>query len=249
MFKFKSVLFIFVFLTFSLQGVNYQHVDNEEGSSAANDILNFARGNQEFKDLHFKQHEREFVRMVHEGQSPRTLFIGCSDSRIVPDLILGTRPGDLFVIRTAGNFVPSYNAEGGDAVGGTLQYAVEVLNVRHIVVCGHNHCGAIKGLYQNLDENRFGLVKRWLRNGEEAKQLTMQTVGPNLSKEELYRATEEISILYQLKHLLTYPFVKKRVQEGTLDLHGWYNNIETGEVEYYDINANKFVPLRNLVRR
>src|SRR4029077_8948471 len=99
-----------------------------------NEALNLARGHKEFQDLYFKQHEDEFVRLVKEGQSPQTLFIGCSDSRVVPDLILNTRPGDLFVIRTAGNFVTSYNSEAIDGVAATLQYAVEVLNVRHIIV-------------------------------------------------------------------------------------------------------------------
>lgn len=204
--------------------------------------LNLARGHQEFKELYFKQHEEEFIRLVKEGQSPKTLFIGCSDSRVVPDLILNTRPGDLFVIRTAGNFVTPYQFQFIDGVAATLQYAVEFLNVGHIIVCGHSHCGAIQGLFQELPE-KLDMLKRWLKLGEKAKEMTLMTATPSTPKETLYSTAEEISVILQLEHLMTFPFVKKRVDEGKLELHGWYFKIETGELWYYNAEQYRFLPL------
>jgi carbonic anhydrase len=205
--------------------------------------LNFARGHQTFKDLDFKQHEAEFIRLVKEGQSPQTLFIGCSDSRIIPELILSVRPGDLFVIRTAGNFVPPKDFLETDGVAATIQYALEVLNVRHIIICGHSHCGAIQGLFQELDPNKFGLVKRWIQFGEQAKKMSLLTAKPSTPKEDLYAIAEQISVLYQLENLISYPFIRKRVDEGKLELHGWYFKIETGEIFYYDPEQYRFKPL------
>lgn len=205
--------------------------------------LNLAKGHQEFKELHFKQHEAEFVRLVKEGQSPQTLFIGCSDSRVVPDLILNTRPGDLFVVRTAGNFVPPADSQGPDGVGATIQYAVEVLNIPHIVVCGHSHCGAIKGLFQQLDPTKLGILVKWLQFGEQAKKMTLSVTKPTTPEEEKYALAEKLSVIYQLEHLMSYPFIKKRVDEGKLELHGWYFKIETAELWYYNTNEYKFMSL------
>lgn len=211
--------------------------------------LNLARGHQDFKTLHFKQHEKEFVRLVQEGQSPKTLFIGCSDSRILPDLILGTRPGDLFVIRTAGNFVPPYNEKNCDGVSASIQYALEVLNVKHIIVCGHSHCGAIQGLFKEIDPTSLGIIKCWLQFGEEAKKMTLEVAKPDLPKEELYSLAEQLSVIYQLEHLMTFPFVKKRLETGQLELHGWYYKIETGEIFYYDPEIYRFKSLSDFLKK
>lgn len=205
--------------------------------------LQYAKGHQEFKELYYKQHEAEFVRLVKEGQSPKTLFIGCSDSRIVPDLMLSTRPGDLFVVRTAGNFVPSSDLQAADGVAASIQYAVEVLNIPHIIVCGHSHCGAIKGLFQELDPLKFSILQKWLKFGEEAKKMVLLTAESTTPKEELYGLAEKVSVIYQLEHLMTYPFIKKRVDDGKLELHGWYFKMETGELWFYNTEQYKFTPL------
>lgn len=214
------------------------------------ETLSFARGHQIFRDLYFKQNEQEFIRLVKEGQSPQTLFIGCSDSRVVPDLILNTRPGDLFVIRTAGNFVPPYAASSwGDGVSATVQFAIEYLDVKQIIVCGHSHCGAIQGLFNPLDNHKFGILKKWLRFGEEAKKMTLETVKPSTPMEEVYQVAEEISVVFQLQHLLTFPFIKQRVDNGTLALHGWYYKIETGELSYYDARTYQFKNISSLLKK
>lgn len=220
-----------------------------EPSSSTNEqklmdqTLNFAQRHQEFKELYFKQNEPEFVRLVAEGQSPQILFIGCSDSRVVPDLILNTRPGDLFVIRSAGNFVPPYDPKGGDGISATIEYAIEVLNIPHIIVCGHSHCGAIQGLFKKFEPNQMDILQRWLRFGEEAKRMALVAAKPNTPQKELYPIAEQISVIYQLEHLMTFPFIKKRIDEGKLQLHGWYFRIETGELCYYDAEAYRFKPI------
>lgn len=230
-------MMIFSLLT-SLDGAEVSN-----GQNFSSEILNHARGHQTFKDLYFKQHEQEFVRLVNDGQSPQTLFIGCSDSRVVPDLILSTRPGDLFVIRTAGNFVPPYGEDCPDGVGASIQYALEVLGIKHIIVCGHSHCGAIKGLFEKLDPNKFGLVQKWLRFGEPAKKMALLMAKSDTPKDALYQAAEEISVVYQLENLMSYPFIKQRVDNNTLELHGWYFSIESGQVKYYDPELYQFKPL------
>lgn len=208
--------------------------------------LDFAKRHQEFKNLFFKQHESEFIRLVEKGQNPHTLFIGCSDSRVVPSLILKSNPGELFSINTAGNFVPPYDPKCADGVVASVQYAIEVVNVKHIIVCGHSHCGAIKGLFEKLDPSLLNYVQSWIKLGEPAKRMALLT-NPNANKEDLYRVTEEISVIFQLENLLSYPFVKQRVEKGTLELHGWYYIIETGEIKFYDWKEYSFKPLSSLL--
>jgi len=206
------------------------------------DTLNAARSHQEFRDLYFKQHEADFVRLVKEGQNPRTLFIGCSDSRVIPELILFSRPGELFVIRTAGNFVPPYRFQNVDGVAATIQYAVDVLNIRHIIVCGHTHCGAIEGLFKDLPPS-LDVLQNWLKLGEKAKRMTLLAAKPSTPKSELYNTAGEVSVIVQLENLMTFPFVKKRVEEGKLELHGWYFDIESAAVSYYNTEQYRFLPL------
>lgn len=222
----------------------YIHAEGKTAESPLSITLDYAKGHQEFKDLYFKQHEQEFIRLVNEGQNPQALFIGCSDSRMVPDLILGTKPGDLFVIRTAGNFVPTYEEDEEDGVPATIQYAINVLNIKHIIVCGHSHCGAIQGLYKTLDPEKLNILKRWLKWGESAKKIAMLTTKPDTPKEELYSITEQLSVIYQLEHLMSYPFIKSLVNKGQIQLHGWYYEIESGDITYYDPDLYQFIKLK-----
>jgi len=244
----RLLLFFSLMVCFSFSLVAEEaHESSKEPLSAEqgllNEALNFAKQHQEFRDLHYQEHEARFVKLVKEGQSPKILFIGCSDSRVVPELILNTRPGDLFVVRTAGNFVPPASVQGPDGVAATIQYAVEVLNIPHIVVCGHSHCGAIQGLFQKLDPEKLGILIKWLQFGEAAKKMTLMTAKPSTPKEELYALAEKISVIYQLEHLMSYPYIKKLVDSGKIELHGWYFKIKTGELWYYHPEEYRFLPL------
>ncbi|BCD62850.1 carbonic anhydrase [Nitratiruptor sp. YY08-26] len=207
-------------------------------------IKKFIDNYQEFKRIHFKKYEKLFEELASKGQSPKTLFIGCSDSRVVPDLITGAKPGDLFVFRNIGNFVPSFKPDNDfHATASAIEYAVSVLEVRDIIICGHSHCGACESLYKEIPQNiELIHIKKWLEIGEPAKEIAIDTVGTE-DNELLLRTTEKASILVQLQNLLTYPAVKERVEADKLFLHGWYYKIESGEIEYFDEEEGDFKPI------
>ena len=202
------------------------------------DIDKLIKGNQKFKDVHFPKLENKFDDLVTNGQKPKILFIGCSDSRVVPDLIVDSKPGDMFILRNIGNFVPPYkNDTDFHGSSSAIEYAVSVLNVKDIIICGHSHCGACASLYQDLsNEPHLVHVKKWLELGKKAREYTL-LANPNPSKEDMpniLRTTEKISVKHQLENLLTYPEVYRKVQDGSLEIHGWYYKIEDGSIEYYD---------------
>lgn len=202
------------------------------------------KGHQKFKAIKFKKNKDLYLKLVKDGQHPGTLFIGCSDSRVIPGLITGSKPGELFTIQNVGNFVAPYKPdEDYHSTASGIEYAVSVLKVDDIIVCGHSHCGAIKSLYKDLDKE-VDLVhtNKWLELGNEAKKVA-QLVGG--SDDEKLINTEKLSAMFQLENLLTYPAVKRRVDEGSLHLHVWYYKIETGEIEYYDDIKGSFVPMEN----
>ncbi len=221
-------------------------------SSSASDqstqrLKEFAEGNETFQKTYFKKHETQLLNLVKEGQNPRALFIGCSDSRVIPDLIVQSNPGDLFVIRNVGNFVAPYKPdEDFHSTAAGIEYAVGVLEVSEIIICGHSHCGAIEALYKNSCDTSMVHTAKWLTLGQKAKSMAMLALGSNALKEDLYRATEHLSIVTQIENLLTYPYVKKLVNEDKLFIHGWYYDIETGAIEYYDPDTYQFRPLSEL---
>ncbi len=214
------------------------------------DLRKFAEGNELFKKIHFKKNEESFLELAQNGQNPKTLFIGCSDSRVIPDLIVQSSPGDLFVIRNVGNFVPPFRPdEDYHATATGIEYAVSVLNVSEIIICGHSHCGAISHLFQPVENPSLVHTKKWLDLGEKAKSMAILSLGANSNKEELLRVTEKLSVITQIENLLTYPEVKKQVENDNLHIYGWYYDIETGSIDYYDPDTYQFVPLNSLVKK
>lgn len=210
-------------------------------------LKEFVAGNETFQKTYFKKHEAQLLGLVKEGQNPRALFIGCSDSRVIPDLIIQSNPGDLFVIRNVGNFVAPYKPdEDFHSTAAGIEYAVGVLEVSEIIICGHSHCGAIEALYKSSCDTSMVHTSKWLTLGEKAKSMAMLALGVNAPKEELLRATEHLSIVTQIENLLTYPYVKNQVDEEKLFIHGWYYDIETGGIEYYDPDTYQFRPLSEL---
>jgi len=202
------------------------------------------KGHQKFKEIKFKKNKDLYLNLVKEGQHPGTLFIGCSDSRVIPGLITGSKPGELFTIQNVGNFVAPFKPdEDYHSTASAIEYAVSVLKVDDIIVCGHSHCGAIKTLYKDLDKEEDLIhTNKWLELGAEAKKVA-QLVGG--SEEDILVNTEKLSAMFQLENLLTYPAVKKRVETGDLHLHVWYYKIETGEIEYYDDESGTFIMLES----
>lgn len=198
------------------------------------------RGIHTFQNAIFSQERALFERLAG-GQSPETLFITCADSRIDPCLITQTKPGDLFVVRNAGNLVPVYHApHGGEA--GSIEYAVEALGIKDIVVCGHSHCGAMKGLLEPQSLQSLPAVAGWLDNAEATRRI-ITTSYPDLSGDDLLTATIKENTLVQLTHLMTHPAVAAKVARGELHLHAWVYEIESGQVFAFDSQRRQFLPL------
>ncbi len=210
-------------------------------------IKELIKGNKTFIEEKLPLIKDQVEQLVLHGQNPEVMFIGCSDSRVTPDLMLSTKPGDMFILRNVGNFVPPFkHDEDYHGSAAAIEYAIAVLDVKDIIVCGHSHCGACEALYKDLpNSDSFVHIKTWLQLGQKAKIKTLENKNFK-TQEEMYRATERNSIRHQLDNLLTYPDVVRKLQEGTLRIHGWYYDIETGEIDFYEKKTDSFMPLRNL---
>lgn len=198
-------------------------------------------GLHRFQAGYFESHRDLFESLSH-GQHPRILFVTCSDSRIDPNLITQANVGDLFVIRNAGNIIPPFGATNGGE-GASVEYAIAALGIEQVIVCGHSHCGAMKGLLKmsKLAED-MPLVYEWLKQAEATRRLIKDNYS-HLSGENLLRITVAENVLTQLENLSTYPVVRSRLHQGKLSLHGWIYSIETGEVLTYDPLIHDFVTL------
>jgi carbonic anhydrase len=202
------------------------------------------RGVHHFQDTIFRSHQALFERLA-KGQQPETLFITCSDSRINPNLITHTQPGELFILRNAGNIVPPYGAShGGESA--TIEYAVTALGVKDIILCGHSHCGAMQGLL-NLDSLRdMPAVVTWLRHAESTRRIMRENYADKTGA-ALLRNTVKENVLVQIENLRTHPAVAVGLARGTLKLHGWVYHIETGEVFAYDPQLQQFLTVAEVV--
>lgn len=187
-----------------------------------------------FHDDTFPGVQEQFQNLVKDGQHPTILFIGCSDSRVLPYLLTGTGPGELFIVRNVGAFVPPYDGSAGyHGTSAAIEFAVLNLKVSRIVVCGHSHCGGIRALYEEVHPQAQNL-KAWLALGREA------TLPVQVSPEAL-RRTEQRAVVLQLERLMGYPMVREQVEARNISLHGWHYVIEDGEVHVFDLKSGQFV--------
>ncbi len=207
-------------------------------------IKEFEKGHQYFRSVKFKKNEERFKKLVEEGQSPKALFIGCSDSRVMPNMITNTGPGDLFIVRNIGNFVPPFSPdEDFHATAAAIEYAVTHLEVSDIIVCGHSDCGAIKECFKPHEPTEESIhTVKWLQLGIPARDMARHSL-PDKSIEEQRDFAEKASVVFQLENLLTYPAVRKRVDEEKLFLHGWHYNLASAEILYFDETELDFKPL------
>jgi carbonic anhydrase len=191
----------------------------------------------------FYPKRQELFEELAEGQAPHTLFITCADSRVSPEMITQSEPGDLFVCRNIGNIVPAYGEMMG-GVSAVVEYACEALGVGTIVVCGHSDCGAMKALLAPDSPNlkRMPTVTSWLRNAEAARTV-IEVTRPDLDPAEKVQALVEQNVRLQLAHLRTHPAVAARLAAGTLTLHGWVFGIDEGTVGVFDANERALVPI------
>jgi carbonic anhydrase len=191
---------------------------------------------QKFREQHYPKHAARYRELAAGGQAPGMLFIGCSDSRLMPQMLLDSAPGEVFIVRNAGNLIPPYEGAGGyHGTCAAIEFAVLVLGVRDIVVCGHSHCGAIRALYRDPPAEAAHL-KEWL-------ELAREAVLPVTESDGALRRVEQRSVVLQIEHLLTYPMVRARRESGGLALHGWHYLIEEGEVTALDFERGSFHPV------
>jgi len=187
---------------------------------------------------HIFRAQREFFERLADGQKPETLFITCSDSRLNPNLLTQTSPGELFILRNAGNIIPPHGAANGGE-GATVEYAIVGLGVQDIIICGHSQCGAMKGLLSRETLHDMPAVSAWLGHAEATRRIMCEKYGDRTGAAQLTTAVEE-NVLVQLENLRTHPAVAARLASGKLKLHGWVYKIETGEVFAYDPMRGQF---------
>jgi len=193
-----------------------------------------------FHSEYFAKHRALFRSLAQRGQRPETIFITCSDSRVVPNLITSTDPGELFIVRNVGNVVPHVSNPGGTAAA--IEYAVEVLGVTNVIVCGHTHCGAISAILHPESMDRLPFVKRWLAQGERVRRIVAERYA-HLDEDGRMLAAVEENVLVQLENLRAFPNIAERLERGVLTMSGWVFEIATGEVFEFDPRAGQFAPV------
>lgn len=200
------------------------------------------KGIVDFRERLLPQYAERFQDLA-QGQSPDVLFITCSDSRVVPDLLVSTDPGDLFVMRNVGNLVPPATVDGtstGDlSEASAIEYAILVLKVQNIVVCGHSECGAMKAALARTPSANMPNLARWLHHCTSAV-FRLEQEGPLDPQLSLHDQLGQLNVLVQIEHLATYPILRERIAAGALQLSGWWFDIAKGEMYAYQRERRKF---------
>ncbi|MEI6206494.1 MAG: carbonic anhydrase [Desulfuromonadales bacterium] len=190
----------------------------------------------------FRQHvfpmRRKLFEKLAKAQNPKALFLTCADSRVVPSLITNTGPGDLFVERNPGNLVPIYREEAV-GVSASIEYAVAVLRVEHIIICGHSDCGVVKGILHPDKVTQLPAVARWMEFGKPARDALLKEFCCLPEAEQIPILTE-FNVLNQIDNLYTHPSVLQAVKDDRLTIHGWVYHIESGEVREYNAGSKRF---------
>ena len=200
-----------------------------------------ADGIHDFQEHYFAKNRKKFERLAKDGQKPEVLFITCADSRVDPNLITNSGPGELFIVRNVGNVIPK-GLPGG--TGAAIEYATEVLEVNHVIVCGHTHCGALQAILDPAKMDRLPMVKRWLAETSRVKSIVDERY-PHLDGDARLTAAVEENVLVQLENLKAFDYIAQRLASGKLQMSGWVFKIETGEVFTYDPHEGQFLPLQS----
>ena len=200
-------------------------------------------GVQRFQANVFSAQRHLFERLA-EGQNPLALFITCSDSRINPNLITQTEPGELFILRNAGNIVPPYGASRGGEEG-SIEYAVSMLGVEDIIVCGHSHCGAMSALLDPSKTAGYPAIRNWLDHAEATRRIIAENYQHLVGELARQTAAVEENVLVQLSNLKTHPAVAAALAREQINLHAWVYEFETGKVFAFDTPAGQFIPIEN----
>ncbi len=195
-------------------------------------------GIHQFQSTVFRSNRDFYENLVH-GQEPEALMITCCDSRINPNQMTSTAPGELLILRNAGNIIPPYSPEARNGEQGTIEFAIEGLGVKNIIVCGHSHCGAIKALLNVETMARMESLRNWLEFANAGK-LNLDERYPGLSDDDKLNVATQENVLLQLVNLRSHPTVAKALDSGKIKLHGWVYKFETGQVFAFDPTAGQF---------
>lgn len=200
-------------------------------------------GVRQFRTEEYPRQRALFEQLARKQQTPKALFITCADSRVHPNLITMTEPGDLFLIRNAGNIIPP-NGQIGGGEAATIEYSVEVLGIHHIIICGHSQCGAMQALLSNRALDELPAARAFFSHAEATRRIVQQKYrDKNLSPQELLMAATEENVLVQLNNLSTHPCVAARLASGEVSVYGWYYDIGTGLILQFDQAQGRFIEL------
>lgn len=208
-------------------------------------ITKLTAGFKDFRDDGFQENRATYESLVDQGQKPKVALVACSDSRVDPSTVLQADPGDLFIVRNVANLVPPDEPDGQyHGTSAALEYAVQHLEVGHLIVLGHAHCGGIRSMFEEPDEgsdgNRF--VLPWM-NLVRSAYLRIQGTMPHATDDQKARACEQSAVLVSLENLMTFPSIQQRVGNGKLRLHGWYIDIRSCTLHVYDSSRQRFEPI------
>jgi carbonic anhydrase len=201
-------------------------------------------GFNRFREQHFEHHDSLYQQLVKEGQTPKTLVVACCDSRVDPALVFDCDPGDLFVIRNVANLVPPLEGHSGHhGTTAAIEYGVCTLGVRHIIVLGHAHCGGINALVKTGGVGTPGsYIDDWMCLVESARAEVIAEL-PHAELADQERACEKRAILVSLSNLMTFPWIRERVERGNLNLHGWYFDIKHGQLLRYETATREYIAM------
>ncbi len=201
-------------------------------------------GFRRFREQHFTENDALYRQLVTEGQSPKIMVVACCDARVDPAIVLDCKPGDLFVIRNVANLVPpaESRSSGRHGTSAALEFGVRNLGIEHIIVLGHAQCGGIRSLFSGSRGETDSYVSAWMRMAEEVHAGVLRDL-PDAPLEQQMMACEERAILVSLENLMTFGWVRERVESGTLTLHGWYFDIEHGQMLQYNPASRAFEAL------
>lgn len=208
------------------------------------DIDSFLSGFQRFRERYIEGETSLFSRL-RQGQNPRTLIISCCDSRVDPAILTGADPGEIFVVRNVANLVPPYR-DGAEMPGirADIEFAIKGLNVEHVIILGHRSCGGIQALMEGegVDKRQFEFIGNWVSIARRARERVLREF-PDAPAQMQAKACEQYAIQLSLENLMTFPWIRDRVNADTLTLHGWYFDFEIGELLGFSPETGKFSPL------
>jgi carbonic anhydrase len=207
------------------------------------DINRLIAGFKRFQENYFGDNKELFAKLK-QGQKPSTLVIACSDSRVDPAILTNCEPGEMFVVRNVGNLVPPYETGAGlHGVSTALEFGVRSLEVKHIIVLGHRQCGGIRVLMEDgTPESKGEFIGNWVNIAKRAKERVLAEL-PEAPTDTRVAACEEQSILVSLENLMTFPWLRERVKQGHLTLHGWLFDLKHGKLVAYDPEQGRFASL------